>query len=204
MKLCPSFATIIFLALPSLLSAQDLQLQFASREGLLAWTNSSLCVTCRVEWAAQVDGPWRADWDSLTHIVMTNHVAERPVPRFFRVLCMPARAQWVTNISAQAAFTLITNRWGDPQFKILDVRAPSEYASRHIKGALNLNLNSPTFSSDVARLSRCGAFVVYCASGNRSRQAAAQMQALGFLEVYDLGALGAFTALPGSAAWLEP
>lgn len=187
------------------LAAQEVEILSLERHGVVVWTNASQCVTCRVEWASTVEGPWHGDWDSLRDIVMTSNVMARPVPRFFRVVCTPARTQWVTNISSAAALTLITNRYADPSFVILDVRTTGEYNTRHIRGAINLDFYSPTFSTELAQLSRCDAYLVYCAAGSRSGQAVAQMASLGFFEVYNmLGGFNSFTSVPGSGDWLEP
>lgn len=190
--------------------AQQVRIISIDKDGLLTWTNTSQCVTCWVEWAYAPQGPWHNDWQSTSNVVMTNPVAQQRVPRstdspaFFRVASSPTRVQSVTKISSQAGYNLITNRFGDPSFVILDVRTPSEYNPSHIRAAINLNLNSGTFSTDVARLSRCNTYVVYCASGGRSAQAVQIMQGLGFFEVYDIGGFSSFQLVSGSQDWIEP
>lgn len=71
---------------------------------------------------------------------------------------------------------------------LLDVRSPSEYASGHLDGAVNIPV------SDLGgRLAKLGKkdrpIVVYCRSGNRSGQAARILGAAGFTKVFDLGAM---------------
>lgn len=71
---------------------------------------------------------------------------------------------------------------------VLDVRTPAEYAEGHVPGAINVDVNSPTFAEQIAALETDVPYVVYCRSGNRSAQAAQMMVAAGFTEVYDVDA----------------
>ncbi len=79
----------------------------------------------------------------------------------------------------------------DPQTTyaaIIDVRTPAEFASGHVDGARNLDVQSPAFASDIAALAASGTYVVYCRSGNRSAQAKKLMEGAG-LSVIDGGGL---------------
>ena len=71
---------------------------------------------------------------------------------------------------------------------VLDVRTPQEYATGHLAEARNVALGDD-FATAVASLPRSGTYVVYCASGNRSAQAASIMAELGFTDVVDAGGL---------------
>jgi len=185
-------------------TAQEVQIEALSQNGLLAWTNISLSVTCRVEWAASAQGPWHGSWDSLTNIVITNHETERSVPMFYRVVCTPP-APLITNITAPTALALIASHSGDTNFVVLDVRTPAEYAPRHIQGAVNLDYYATTFERSLGDRDRTKSYLVYCASGNRSRQATEVMRKLGFLRVYNLTVgFSTLAALSGAAAYLEP
>lgn len=70
----------------------------------------------------------------------------------------------------------------------IDVRTPEEYDEGHVDGADNLDFQGAAFADQIADLDPDGTYVVYCRSGNRSAQAAAQMRAIG-LDVLDGGAL---------------
>ncbi len=72
---------------------------------------------------------------------------------------------------------------------IIDVRTPAEYAQGHLDGALNIDLQSGTFETQIDSLPNDGDYIVYCRSGNRSAQAAQIMAAAGFTNVRDAGAL---------------
>ena len=71
---------------------------------------------------------------------------------------------------------------------VLDVRTPQEYAAGHLTEARNVALGDD-FATAVASLPRPGTYVLYCASGNRSAQAASIMADLGFTDVVDAGGL---------------
>jgi len=182
-------------------SAQQIQILSLSQNGLLTWSNATLNATCRVEWASSVQGPWFSSWDSLASIVATNHVTQRSVPMFYRVVC----AQVVTNITPEAALALLNGHKGDTNLIILDVRTPAEYAPRHIKGAVNLDYLATDFDVNLALLDRGKTYLVYCKAGGRSRLATEKMRTLGFLQVYDMtGGFDAFVLLSGADEFLEP
>lgn len=81
------------------------------------------------------------------------------------------------------AATLIKDR----QAVVIDVRTPAEFASGHVAGARNIDVQSPDFDAQVQALSSDSQYVVYCRSGNRSKQAKQRMEALGFTKVVDGG-----------------
>ncbi len=61
---------------------------------------------------------------------------------------------------------------------LLDVREPSEYREEHIEAAILLPLS--TLDDQPVSIDPSGKLVLYCRSGNRSRQAAGKLQALGY------------------------
>lgn len=69
---------------------------------------------------------------------------------------------------------------------VIDVRTPQEFAEGHLDGALLIDLSSAGFADEVAALDPAGEYLVYCRSGNRSAQAVAIMQQLGFERLWDL------------------
>ncbi|MBM6405343.1 rhodanese-like domain-containing protein [Phycicoccus sp. CSK15P-2] len=73
-----------------------------------------------------------------------------------------------------------------PGTTLLDVRTPEEFAQGHLPGAVNIDLQSPTFGAEVSQLPADGVYAVYCRSGNRSAVAVAQMTAAGYPNAYDL------------------
>lgn len=55
-----------------------------------------------------------------------------------------------------------------PGVVTLDVRTPQEFASGHLPNAVNIDVESPTFTQQVAKLDPEVEYAVYCRSGNRS------------------------------------
>ncbi len=98
----------------------------------------------------------------------------------------PSDTLQVLDVTSQEAFDLIQKNHGNPDFIILDVRTSSEFQDRHIEGALNIDVNLPSFSEELEQLDRNGTYLVYCRSGNRSRTALAIMEDLGFTRIYHL------------------
>ncbi|MCA0251716.1 MAG: rhodanese-like domain-containing protein [Actinobacteria bacterium] len=79
----------------------------------------------------------------------------------------------------------------DSQAVVIDVRTPSEFAEGHLEGAVNIDLQSESFASQIAELQVEGSYVVYCRSGNRSAQATQLMREAGFEQVVDAGGVQA-------------
>lgn len=72
---------------------------------------------------------------------------------------------------------------------ILDVRTAAEYESGHIPNAVNLS-NEDIQTGKVDSLKdKSQLIMVYCRSGNRSRQAAQKLAELGYTNVVDFGGI---------------
>ena len=69
---------------------------------------------------------------------------------------------------------------------VVDVRTPAEYAAGHIAGAINIDLEGSTFTSDIAKLDKTKTYAVYCHSGSRSGVATAEMAKDGFTHIFNL------------------
>lgn len=91
-------------------------------------------------------------------------------------------------ISAAEAHKLILEHKNDPDFIVLDVRTPEEFAQGHLpeKTPINLDLHASDFRERLARLDRDKIYLVYCRTGNRSGEAVQMMKELGFRRVYEL------------------
>lgn len=85
----------------------------------------------------------------------------------------------------------------DAATTVVDVRTAEEFAAGHLEGAVNIDVSGPDVEAQLARLDPAAAYVVYCHSGNRSAQAAARMEALGFTEVVDAGGIQQAAAATG-------
>lgn len=72
---------------------------------------------------------------------------------------------------------------------IIDVRSPGEFAEAHIVGAINIDVDGADFGDRIAELDPDEPYLVYCRSGNRSAQAAEQMENGGIKDIADGGGL---------------
>jgi rhodanese-related sulfurtransferase len=63
---------------------------------------------------------------------------------------------------------------------VIDVRTPDEFASGHLDGALNIDIQGTAFATEIGALDKSANYVIYCRSGNRAGQAVTYMQDNGF------------------------
>jgi rhodanese-related sulfurtransferase len=70
---------------------------------------------------------------------------------------------------------------------LLDVRRPDEFASGHIAGATNINVDY--LADQLSRVPKDVPVVIYCRSGNRSAVAANILAEAGYTEIYDMGGI---------------
>ena len=72
---------------------------------------------------------------------------------------------------------------------ILDVRRPDEFAEKHIPGAVNIP-NETIGTGEIPALpDKDQLILVYCRSGNRSKQASEKLVALGYTNVVEFGGI---------------
>ena len=72
---------------------------------------------------------------------------------------------------------------------ILDVRTAAEYESGHIPNAVNLSNEDIQAGKIDSLKDKSQLIMVYCRSGNRSRQAAQKLAELGYTNVVDFGGI---------------
>ncbi len=85
-----------------------------------------------------------------------------------------------------------------PDTVILDVRTHAEFTSGHLPGAVNLDVESPTFAESLGSLDPGSNYAVYCRSGNRSKVAMDVMQQRGFTSLFHLdGGINAWKSAGG-------
>lgn len=73
-----------------------------------------------------------------------------------------------------------------PGVTVVDVRTPEEFASGHLEGALNYDVQGADFAEQIKGLDPAGTYAVYCRSGNRSQAATQMMAQAGLVTLYDL------------------
>jgi len=100
-----------------------------------------------------------------------------------------AEASGYRQITMQEAVDMMSSETG---YVILDVRTAAEYESGHIPGAVNIP-NETIGSSDIPALpDKDQLILVYCRSGNRSKQASAKLSALGYTRIVEFGGINAW------------
>ena len=95
-----------------------------------------------------------------------------------------------SQITAKEAAAMMEEESG---YIILDVRTPEEFADRHIPGAINIP-NETIGTEEVPDLPDKEQLVmVYCRSGNRSKQASEKLVALGYTNIVEFGGINDWT-----------
>lgn len=80
----------------------------------------------------------------------------------------------------------------ETDYIILDVRTESEFASGHIPGAMLLP-NETIGTEEIPQLSQKDQLIlVYCRSGNRSKQAADKLARLGYTNIVEFGGINSW------------
>ncbi len=80
----------------------------------------------------------------------------------------------------------VQNYTTTPDAVLLDVRTPREFSSGHIDTAVNIDIEDPSFATEIKKLDTSKTYFVYCRSGNRSAQAVSLMKSLGITHMYEL------------------
>ena len=101
----------------------------------------------------------------------------------------------------QVSVDVFTAAIQDTDVVILDVRTPAEFASGHLPGAINLNVQAATFLNQVENLDKTATYAIYCRFGDRSQIALDAMVDAGFESVFGLaGGITEWTAADGDIA----
>ncbi len=89
-------------------------------------------------------------------------------------------------ISMEDAVTMMAE---EENYIILDVRTAAEYAEKHIPEAINIP-NESIGSEEISDLpDKEQLILVYCRSGNRSKQASEKLVALGYTNIVEFGGI---------------
>ena len=100
--------------------------------------------------------------------------------------CIFSKGEGYKRISMDEAKTLMEKKEG---YILLDVRTKGEYESGYIPGAINIPLSDIdekiiSFLPDKSQM-----ILVYCRSGNRSREASDKLSKLGYSNVLEIGGI---------------
>ena len=104
----------------------------------------------------------------------------------------------ITNVDATTFISTISN----PNIKVIDVRSLGEFSAGHLKGALNIDVESGGFDAGIANLDKSATYALYCRSGRRSTLAAERMADAGFTNIINFNR-GGFAELASAGAATE-
>ena len=100
-------------------------------------------------------------------------------------------------VNAEEADSMMEEESG---YIILDVRTAQEYSEKHIPGAINIP-NETIGTEDIPELPDIEQLIlVYCRSGNRSKQAAEKLVKLGYTNIVEFGGVHDWTGETVSGA----
>ena len=92
-------------------------------------------------------------------------------------------------ITMEEAVTMMKEESG---YIILDVRTAQEYSEKHIPGAINV-ANESIGTEDIPELpDKDQLILVYCRSGNRSKQASEKLVKLGYTNIVEIGGINSW------------
>lgn len=92
-------------------------------------------------------------------------------------------------ITMEEAVTMLEEETG---YTILDVRTAQEYSEKHIPGAINI-ANESIGTEDIPKLpDKDQLILVYCRSGNRSKQASEKLVKLGYTNIVEIGGINSW------------
>ena len=92
----------------------------------------------------------------------------------------------IDSITPQDAFTLIQTNQNNPDFVIIDVRTPEEFADGYIENAIMIDYYTETFQNELDKLDKNKTYLIYCRSGGRSGNVLDIMEELNFKKVRDI------------------
>ncbi len=100
--------------------------------------------------------------------------------------CVNAEAEGYTQVSSEEAAQLMEEHADEI---VLDVRTPEGYAQAHIPEAINVPNEEIGDTQPPALPDKDQLILVYCRSGNRSKQAAQKLADLGYTNIVEFGGI---------------
>jgi phage shock protein E len=132
--------------------------------------------------------------------MMNNDTAPRPLRRAIRRVAVAAAlvATLGTAAACSSAPAAVTGVAGTlpANTMLIDVRTPAEFAEGHLEGAVNIPVELPTFTAQVALLDPDMDYLVYCRTGRRAELAIEYMDTLG-MTTTNLGSVDAASKATG-------
>lgn len=103
--------------------------------------------------------------------------------------CIFSKGEGYKRISMDEAKTLMEKKEG---YILLDVRTKGEYESGYIPGAINIPLSDIDEEIISSLPDKSQMILVYCRSGNRSREASDKLSKLGYTNILEIGGINAW------------
>ena len=101
----------------------------------------------------------------------------------------PAASGSFRQVSAREAISMMEE---EKDYIILDVRTPEEYAQAHIPGAINIPNETIADRPPEQLPDKEALILVYCRSGNRSKQASRKLAAMGYTSIVEFGGINSW------------
>jgi rhodanese-related sulfurtransferase len=95
-------------------------------------------------------------------------------------------AQVSQDLTVAEAYALAQENQNNPDFILLDVRTPEEFTASHLKNAIQIDYYAADFKTEIDKLDRSKAYLVYCRTGHRSGIARDMMKEMGFTRLYNM------------------
>jgi len=89
-------------------------------------------------------------------------------------------------ITITQARQIVSQNKSNPDFVIIDLRTPQEYATGHLENSVNLDFFSSAFENTLRKMNKDKTYLIYCKSGGRSIKAYDKMIQLGFKNIYHM------------------
>ena len=94
--------------------------------------------------------------------------------------------QKIKDISATQSKELIEKNKDNKDFIIIDCRTKGEFDQAHIKNSVLIDFYNPSFTQEINSLDKERTYLIYCATGSRSKAAIGLMARAEFKEVYNM------------------
>ena len=102
------------------------------------------------------------------------------------VLLLSSCGASYTQISQDEAMQMMQEQ---TDYLIVDVRRPDEFAESHIAGAINVPNEEITDEMPELLPDKDQLLLIYCRSGNRSKEASQKLADIGYTNVYEFGGI---------------
>ena len=103
--------------------------------------------------------------------------------------CLFSKSESYERIFMDEAKALMEESEG---YILLDVRTKEEYESGYIPGAINIPLSDINENVVSSLPDKSQMILVYCRSGNRSRQASDKLSKLGYTNIIEIGGINSW------------